>query len=106
MERLKIARRLGSSLSIDTDYGSGDEFFSIEELQEYLTESKNKGAEYISVTGDYWDEQLDSICIYPLKVILESDEEYNKRLSEQERRVLEKENKEKDLYEKLKLKYE
>lgn len=110
MEKKKIAKVVGHSLSVDTCYRSVDDLFSIDELQQFLTESKNRGADCIKITGDYYDEDLDSIDIHPIQVTLESDEDYEKRLAEIESKRLAKENvekaKEKALYEELKLKYE
>lgn len=109
MKREIMKDRIGMSLSIGTDYTYGDNPFSIEELQQFLTKAKENGGTHICVTGDVYEGALDSVEIDVMKVYTESEEAFNKRVeaAEAKKRLEEnlREAGERDLYERLKLKY-
>jgi hypothetical protein len=110
MKRKTIETRIGVSLYIDTDYACGGNPFCIDEIIEFLQKSKKTGATHITISGSsYYDGSVDDIEIQPVKIEMESDESYTKRIAEEESRQKAAENalisKEKALYEELKLKY-
>lgn len=109
MERKIFETTVGQSLEIDTDYYCGAKAFSIDELQSFLTDAKEKVATHFTVSGCCCDGSIDNIDIQPVNVRTETDEEYTKRAAEEESKKLAEANvrraKEKALYEELKLKY-
>jgi hypothetical protein len=107
MERKTFETTVGQSLKIYTDYYA--KAFSIDELQNFLTEAKEKGATHFTISGNCYESGLDDIDIQPVNIRTETDEEYSERVAEKERKRLAEVNlkkaEEKALYEKLKLKY-
>jgi len=109
MELKIIETAVGQSLEIDTDYYCDAKAFSIDELQSFLTDAKEKGATHFTVSGSCYDGSIDDIDIHPVNVRTETDEEYTKRAAEEESKRLAEANvkkaREKALYEELKDKY-
>lgn len=109
MERKIFSTTVGKSLFIDTDYCFGAKEFSIDELQSFLNDAKDKGATHFTVSGSVYDGIIEDIDMQPLNLRTESDEEYEKRAAEEESKRLAEDivrkAKEKALYEELKLKY-
>jgi len=109
MERKIFETNVGQSLEVNTDYYYGAKAFSIDELQTFLNEAKENGATHFTISGCVLDDSLEDIDIQPVTVRTESDEEYTKRVADEESKQLAEANvkkaKEKALYEELKLKY-
>ena len=109
MERKTIEKTIGESLFIDTDTSYGATPFCIDELQNFLSKAKTNGATHINITGSCWDGALGAVYIEPVKVFKESDDDYKRRLENDEARrlaeVSESIAREKALYNALKLKY-
>lgn len=109
MERKTIETEVGAPVEIDIDYWCDDKPYCINALIEHLTDSKENGATHVKLHGSYDGDCVNEVEIQPIKVELESDEDYNKRVKEVEekRTAWERlqEAEEREMYEKLKLKY-
>ena len=109
MKRKEIITDVNEYKEFDTDYSCGDSPIEISEMIELLTDAKESGATHIKVTGGGYDGQVDYIYVQPVKVEIESDADYNKRVAEAESKRLAIENmekaREKALYYELKAKY-
>ncbi len=109
MKRKQIITDINDYKEFDTDYSCGDSPIEIGEMIELLNDAKESGATHIKVTGGGYDGQVDYIDIQPVKVEIESDVDYNKRVAEAESKRIAKENvekaRERALYEELKAKY-
>lgn len=110
MKRKEIITNINEYKEFDIDYGCGDSPIEISEMIELLTDAKNRGATHIKITGKGYDGIIDYIDVQPVKVEIENDIDYNKRVAEAESKMLAKANvenaREKMLYEELKAKYE
>jgi hypothetical protein len=108
MEKKIFEKVTGKSIEIDTGYSSGS--FCVDKLQKFLTKAKSKGCTHLDITGECWDGWLDSITIEPVKVFIESDEDYEKRIRLLDIKKLKELNEsklqERALYKSLKLKYD
>jgi hypothetical protein len=105
----QIITDINESKVYDTEYHNGDSPIDIYELIQFLTISKENGATSVKITGSGQNGEIEYIVIQSVQVKIESDDDYNKRVAEEESRRLAKENVEKArgkaLYEELKAKY-
>ena len=110
MEREKIIEIKFDTLYLETDYYCGAEYQNIQDIIDFLNKAKYKGATDIELKGGSYGGDLEYLEITPLKIKLESEEDFNKRLLEEEERKKRVEqrkiNEEKELYLKLKQKFE
>lgn len=100
MKRKIIETTVGGSLEIDTDYYCGTKSFPLHKLHEFLSTAKDQGATHITIIGSCYDGHLKNVDIQPSNFKLETDEDYAKRVSDEERKAIEN-----YLHEDLKLKY-
>tara|TARA_R110000824_G_scaffold390913_1_gene588379 strand:+ start:317 stop:652 length:336 start_codon:yes stop_codon:yes gene_type:complete len=109
MKRIEKHIDIGEELDICTDYSYGDKPYSIKLLRTSLQELEAKGATHVKITGEVCDGDIDSIDIQAIKIETESDEEYNARLFELERKKLRQEGILKaqrlKIYEKMKIEF-
>ena len=109
MEREKIIEIKFDTLYLETDYYCGEEYQNIQDVIDFLNKAKYKGATDIEFKGSSYDGYLDYLEITPIKMKLESEDDFNKRLLEEEERKKRVEqrklNEEKELYLKLKKKF-
>ena len=109
MEREKIIEIKFDTLYLETDYYC-EEYQNIQDVIDFLNKAKHKGATDIEFKGGSYGGGLEYLEITPLKIKLESEEDFNKRLLEEEERKKRVEqrkiNEEKELYLKLKQKFE
>lgn len=110
MERKKEWECAGNSLTHGCDYLDGDPYYPIKELIAQLSESEELGATHVCFMGDISDNELWNIDISPMKLKIESDEEYEARLRKIAAEELiakeRKEAEERAEYERLKAKFE
>jgi len=98
----------------ETRIFSNYEYTDITNLISFLKSHADSGCNYVQISAEAWSDGVESISIQPIKVIEESDEEYNQRLEKERlkrQREIQEENeamakREYDLYLFLKQKYE
>ena len=110
MKRKETITPVGQEKDIDTDYDCGDSPIKIDELIDFLIDAKHAEATHVKLVGYAFDSDVNSVYVEPVKVELESDSDYNKRVKADEDKKISAEKdfieKEKALYESLKVKYE
>ena len=108
MEKRLIKTHISGEIHIETHIFKPD--IDIQSVIDDLIRFQKESATHLSVDAE-WDmhDSLESVTLHPLKVTLESDEDFKKRVEEIEKkeanRKKREEVEEKELFEQLKKKY-
>ena len=103
--KLKVDRNIG-----EFEMSNGSRFFGISEVVKWFSEMQGKGAEKLLWYGQSHQGEVSSLVCVAYVTELETDEQYNKRMEMQKiwdnEREVKRDNEERELYEKLKAKFE
>ena len=90
MERKTKEIKIGDYLEIETDYDCGDKLIPIDKINSFLAEAKGNGAIDIKIDGNVdYDNSIVYVELQPIKIEIESDEDFEKR--EKQEKVLQEE---------------